>query len=445
MDITCKGCGWTFKKVGLPMKCSCGHTTVEKGRAPPKPRRKGVAERPIQKLKPNLGVGTEIRRMLGCGCTSIPFREWDLNGVKWCGENKGLLANTITLAPKSGFDRTGADRIVAMAIQKVEKAHKKIALIVPDIPSWVGQARAGLFGSLLVNSGWTVEAIPLRSRGSVPIDRLREFDLVCNHAMVLDSKSIAIAARELPGTTFVNINHSAIPHLERTAENYTSGFLESIRLARELPNCWYASQEQTAEAIGKATEVNRCMWMPTPGHKIKPVKYRHPTSPAVVVIAGRKDPIKNNLCQLVACGLLKGKVRLVLCMDHSTSMQQMIDHMGIEYEWQGNLSHGEWIKYLQHEPDVVLCCSLAESFGYVAAEAMQSGVPVVASNVIRFADPDLVAMTGEPGDIASKIQLALRNHEHYSKEAVRRGQEAIEEQNREYVARIGKLLGSAKE
>lgn len=118
-QILCK-CG---RRIGqLPEKglCVCGekHTCSAELQAPE--RKTLPASYPSAKL----GVGAEIRKMLGCGCQTIPFRDWDLNGVDWCSENIESMAKAIADAPKSGADITAAERIVSRAISVVKAASK---------------------------------------------------------------------------------------------------------------------------------------------------------------------------------------------------------------------------------------------------------------------------------------------------------------------------------
>lgn len=336
-------------------------------------------------------------------------------------------------------------QIVLYAIRRAEKKELDfsgdVALLTPMNQSWAGPARAHFFSQVLRDAGYKPVVVPTRSE-NLELN-LGRFHLVINHAMVLNPGIIRKAAIEYSDTTFINMNHSALAHLEYLSSKHFSNHIECLKLARELPNCWYASQGSIAECIRESTGIDRCIWLPTPCHEIEPRKYRAPNEPAVVVLAGRQDAIKNNMTQLVACGLLKEEIKLVICMDHKESMQDFIDQMGIEHEWKGRLPHGEWLEFLQQEADIVLCCSLAESFGYVAIEAMQSGVPVVASDAIHFADPDLIVRGNCPDDIAYAVKVALKEYERFAERSAKIGREVAEKQNRVYLERLSEFMGQS--
>lgn len=132
MRIKCQGCGHSFKVPSLPMKCSCGHTTyTSEGLVASEPKKKKkrapeyrVVAKPAMK---KLGVGSELSRMLGCGCSAIPFEDWDLKGANWCSKNIEAMANTVAAAQKAGVGLSAAKRLIHRAIATV-KAAEKIAV-----------------------------------------------------------------------------------------------------------------------------------------------------------------------------------------------------------------------------------------------------------------------------------------------------------------------------
>ena len=268
---------------------------------------------------------------------------------------------------------------------------------------------------------------------------LAGFDLVCNHAIQAPPETIRKIAEQLPNVQFININHSALAHLERTTPRFVNRFTASIHSARQLPNVWYASQDPVARDVGRATGVERCVWIPTPGHELKPRPYREPAERPVVVIAGRADAIKNNLVQLIACALVRDQIRLVLCMEPDLAIRNTLHALQYQPDVMGLLDHGQWLDFLRTTADVVLCCSLAESYGFVAAEAMQTGVPVVASNAIKFAHRELTIDANTPQTIAYRISFAIDNHRRMATEcaALASGEAAF--QVAEYLRQINRI------
>lgn len=316
----------------------------------------------------------------------------------------------------------------------------RIALIIPDSPAWKGAGRSDLFRRLLEGDGHTVAIFPVVRDGCPGVNELRPFDMVCNHAMQAPPEKLRPIAEALPGTTFLHVNHSAIPHLERIDTRFVDRLTASLHSARQVPNVWYVSQDAVADDIGKAAGIDRCMWLPTPGHVLEPRAYRPPAERPKVIIAGRSDPIKNNLIQLIACGMLRDSIELVLCLTPDATIKNTLRALDMPTTIKGLLPHSEWIEYLRSAADAVLCCSLAESYGFVAAEAMQSGVPVVASNAIRFAHPELTVAVNTPAMVASRIELAIDCHQRLAAESAEMASREARTQVSEYLRRIAAFV-----
>lgn len=430
-------CGATIPPTAEPpVRCACGAVYSEGQLPKPNSRRRRALQCLATCERNDCGHWGKHqdrgRTVTGCG------RLLDVPGFSPCKTFDWIHAGGGCLADDPLFPGL-ENQTTPVARCERKRGRYRVAMAMPRSPAWAGPARAGLFSAALERAGYEVTTLSMAPDD--PVD-LEGFDLVLNHAMQIPPDVVARCATRQPGTVFVTVNHSAIAHLERLGDRYVRLFDESLRIAATLPNCWYASQEPVAETIGRAAGISRCVWLPTPGHPIIARKYRAPGDPATVVLAGRTDSIKNNLVQLVACGLVM-KIRLVLCMDPSHTIQQVVDRLGIECEWRGKLEHADWLSFLQHEPDVVLCCSLAESFGYVAAEAMASGVPVVGSDAIRFCDPALRAQTASPEDIAAKISRALSAHSLYAATAAKLGREVADRQTAGYLAKIEMLAKHA--
>lgn len=354
----------------------------------------------------------------GRGCVDAPPRFHPR-------EQHRTKVRTYSSSPKSGA---------------AERKHKRIALIVPDNANWTGPNRGELFAKCIADSGFHVEIIPVATSRQLETDRLGRFDLVCIHAMQLATDILREAAIKFETTQFVVINHSAVAHLERLGNEYVSLFADALQLCQEFSNVWYASQEPVAAQFGLA----RSIWFPCPGVPVARRPFRPANQPANIVIGGRIDSIKNNLLQAIACGLVRHDVRLIFCTRHSPALQRALDAMQIQHEWQGFLDHPSWIDLLHDRADVVLACSLAESFCFVAAEAMAAGVPVVASHAIRFADPRLVANHTDPVDIARAIDAALDEYRENCDKATELGAAVMERQQRGYLDAVHRLLDHKK-
>lgn len=289
----------------------------------------------------------------------------------------------------------------------------KIALIMPDHPNWIGGARSQIYVNHLVNLGHAPTVIPL-SGNRFPAD-LESFDLVFNHALQADPGRLRKFAKEHSWTDFVHVNHSALGHLERRDPKFCEKVTALIHAVRDEPNIWYASIDEPV--IGRAAGLERSLHMPSPMPVLDAVPYRQVSEVPVVAMAGRIDPIKNQLNQLVALAMMK-KVQIHLCMAVPDWIKSMLRALRIEAFCPGMMDHAKWLEYLKTTPDVVLQCSYAESFNNIALEAMQMGVPVITSPAIRFGLPQIQADPNSPSDIVTSLTIALEKHRALSAESV---------------------------
>lgn len=294
---------------------------------------------------------------------------------------------------------------------------------------------------MLIGAGHQVTILKAAGKYWPRVDEVAGADLVVNHAMQVHPDLLNRVASKLPETTFVNCNHSAIGHLERAGNWAADRFTAAIHAARNFRNVWYASQDGIAEQVGKAAGIERAIWLPVPGHILDPRTYRPPAEPACVVIAGRPDPIKNILMQFIALGLMRDRVRLSLCVNPTPQILNALKALDLPCDFRGCMPHPKWLNFLRTTADVVLTVSLAESYGFVAAEAAQLGVPIVASDVIRFADPFMVVPTGDPVAIADKLDFVLYEHEHAANRAAKFARASAELQLSGYLRRIEWLAG----
>lgn len=83
---------------------------------------------------------------------------------------------------------------------------------------------------------------------------------------------------------------------------------------------------------------------------------------------------------------------------------------GVPHVEHGFLPRQEYLA-LAAAMDVTLCASLSESYGYAAAEAVELGVPVVATRAVRSFDagPLTVGDPSSVAEVAGAIQLALED------------------------------------
>ena len=257
-------------------------------------------------------------------------------------------------------------------------------------------------------------------------------------------ESIRAAAEKLPNTTFVNVNHSALPHLEQPNQRYLDRFTSSLHSARQVPNIWYASQDDVAVSVGIAAGITRCCHLPLPARVLTPRPPREPNTPANIVIAGRADAIKNNLVHLIACGMLRDSTRLILCLNPDRMFRNTLHALRLDADVRGLLPHDQWIDLLRDEADLVLCCSHAESYCFIAVEAMQIGVPVVSSSAVRFTPPDQVAPGGTPSAIAETVEYVLSHYPQCVANGIESASTSAKQQRSHYVSQIADLPNVAQ-
>jgi glycosyltransferase involved in cell wall biosynthesis len=315
----------------------------------------------------------------------------------------------------------------------------KIALIMPDNPNWIGGARSQIYVNHLVSMGHEPTVIPI-SGNRFPAN-LEPYDLIFNHAIQADPVRLRKFAQNHSWTDVVHVNHSALGHLERRDPKFCEKVSALIHAVRDEPNIWYASIDEPM--IGHASGLERSLHMPSPMPLLDAVPYRPISAVPVVAMAGRVDPIKNQLNQLVALAMME-KVQIHLCMTVPDWIKSMLRALRIEAFCPGMMDHAKWLEYLKTTPDVVLQCSYAESFNNLALEAMQMGVPVVTSPVIRFGLPQIQADPNSPSDIAQSLRIALETHRELSEESVKVSGEVARTSVETFNASMSRLCSQGK-
>lgn len=310
----------------------------------------------------------------------------------------------------------------------------KIALLMPNNANWRGGARAEIYRKFLQENGHQVEVMFLR-RAEFPAN-LDGYDLIFNHAMQAPPDKLRSFAISHPKATIVHVNHSAIGHLDQQETikvastkgprrsssklkeqgEMTRKLCDILYAARDVGNIWYASVDYPHIAV--AAGVQRAIQLPTPMPLLPARTWRSPAERPVVVIVGRDDPIKNRLNQYIAAAGLKDKIAIHFVTEKTELLLNTMKAMGVDlasrespHKHIPTMSHENWLNYLATVPDVILQCSYAESFNNVVCEAMQMGIPVVASEAIRSSDPVFRADPNNPTAIQNAIESVLADYQ----------------------------------
>lgn len=315
-----------------------------------------------------------------------------------------------------------------------------IAFVLPKNDKWAGPTRGELFCQNAEKAGHAWTTFSCKGEQSPTSSQIQDCDLIINHTLQAPIERIRELAEQNPEKTFINVNHSATAHLERSNDRYVARFNSALHCARHVPNVWYGAVDPSVRILRSCPGLTRCIHFPSPGYSLEPREHREPGDPVTIVMGGRSDPIKNKMNQLLAVASLGNKARLVLAMEPDKQMIKMINALEINAEKVGYLPHNRWIELLRDRADVVLSVSLAESFGFVASEAMCVGVPAVASQAVAFALPELVANPNDPSDIARKIELAVSDHRSLAERSSVAARSLVERNNQANIDAINFLL-----
>ncbi len=320
----------------------------------------------------------------------------------------------------------------------------KALLVVPDSPGWRSHARAGIYSESLRDLGHAVTVKRLSKEQRLREAEVGDADVVFNHALQAPVANLEQLAAARPSVQFVHVNHSAIGYLEtESQQKYRERLAQALAAARRTPNVWYGSVEPTV--LQQFPGLQRVFRFAAPVPTVSPREYRDPSSRPVVAIVGRATPIKNAMNQLIAALSLGDQVQVELCMPAEppwlAELERALGRTALRQPW---MNHAKWLQYLRTRVDVVLQVSYAESFNNVACEAMQAGVPAVASSTIRFADPELQADPNSPGDIAAKVQHALAEYPRYCLRAADHGASAVAANEASYRESIAMLFAAAR-
>jgi glycosyltransferase involved in cell wall biosynthesis len=123
-----------------------------------------------------------------------------------------------------------------------------------------------------------------------------------------------------------------------------------------------------------------------------------------VTLLGEPRPRKNVVVQAAAFAQAAGPDWTLHLTGRAARYAGWLDALGVGWVDHGSLPHADLLG-LVAGCDAGLAATLSESFGYVAAEHLQLGVPVVTSAAVRCADTgDL--QVGEPGSV-DQVAAAL--------------------------------------
>lgn len=313
----------------------------------------------------------------------------------------------------------------------------KIALLVPNSASWLGPVRAEIFCKTLRDSGYEAIAYAVGRSRKVNPEWFVNAQLIINHTLVADQEQIRSLAISSPDKVFLHINHSATPQIERCPKQ-SSRMTSSLFSARDIKNIWYGTVDIHAEKLAKSLGIERCIHFPGSGYILPPREYLPPRNPLKIIMGGRCDAIKNIFNQLIAIKLTGLDCELHLAMKPNKPILNLLKLLNIPYQVHGYLYHPLWIKLLA-KCDICLSASLTESFCFVAAEAMQVGLPTVISPTIPFGE-SLRADPNDPQDLADKIIEAVENHKEISERSSILGREVITNRNKVYIEKVNQLL-----
>ena len=285
--------------------------------------------------------------------------------------------------------------------------------------------------------GHTVDVMPAKLNFPRELSR-SNYDMVFNHALCFPSDKMRNFAEQNPEICVVNMNHSSLCFLEYTARllrEYTS----AIWTARSLDNVWLVNQDDNG--VGKATGCERIMQFKTPAYNIERREKQTLGDVVRVVLAGRPSPIKNYYNQLVALKQMGDRVEIHMCCNPTKEMEFFMKALKIRAVGHGLIPHTKWINFLKKGADIVLQPALAESYNYVATEAQQCGVPVVAGASVRAADPEItVADPNSVPQIVEAIEHTIETYDERQDKAVFYGQKSAEDQNAGYDSGIKHII-----
>lgn len=312
-----------------------------------------------------------------------------------------------------------------------------IVILVPNSPSWLGPVRAGIFSDTLTNVGHTVTVHAVGRSRKVNPDWFLNANLVVNHTLVANQEQIRSLAISSPEKVFLHVNHSATPQIERCPKQ-SNRMTSSLFSARDIKNIWYGTVDIHAEKLAKSLGIERCIHFPGSGHLLPSREYIPPRKPIKLVMGGRCDAIKNIFNQIIAINLTGLDCELHLAMKPNKPILNLLKLMKIPYHIHGYLYHPLWIKLLA-KCDICLSASLTESFCFVAAEAMQVGLPTIISPTIPFGE-SLRVNPNDPEDIANKIIEATENHKEIAERSSIIGRQIIKHRNKVYIEKVDQLL-----
>jgi hypothetical protein len=124
-----------------------------------------------------------------------------------------------------------------------------------------------------------------------------------------------------------------------------------------------------------------------------------------VSLLGEPRPRKNVVVQAAAFASVAGPDWTLHLTGRSGRYAGWLDQLGVRWVDHGRLPHDELLALIAG-CDAGLAATLSESYGYLAAEHLQLGVPVVTGPAVKCADTGELCV-GDPGSV-EQVATALR-------------------------------------
>jgi hypothetical protein len=266
--------------------------------------------------------------------------------------------------------------------------------------------------------------------------------LVINHGFVFAADQFVRIAREFPRIAFVAVNHCALNHTLNSPQVWP-GICAYRAAMPTLPNLWLGEPDWLSclADLFPASIRGRVVWWPNPV-ALPPSPATVRPDPPCILLACRSDVVKalpSQLCGMALAQRQRPSLRCVLSLANG-SAPKLIEATGGRIETAKYADAAGWARRLREEVSVAMQASMAESFNYVALDALGWGRPVVGSSAIRYLPPAWTCNPNDPRQIAAMILEHLDDYEARAAEARRVAEAVSGRQNAAYCQTIKGLL-----
>lgn len=309
-------------------------------------------------------------------------------------------------------------------------------------PSWIayrGHRQREFLARHGIRHGWSHASDEAGLAEEIERRRPR---VILNEVWCAPANVVATLARRYPETQFVGLTHATPAFI---ATDAPMRHYEFLRLAREFPNCHYATVMPADRVI--APQGAKVVSLPNFCELPKNLPVRDGGPPTVSIIGRDNQGSKNWGGAVAAVELAARSISDLHVIAGSPELHgkasphmEHLEMVGIPVIRMGWIARWRYLELLARSVDAHLTATLAESFGLVPLEHCLLGRPVTGTPALEWLPPAWQRNAQDPADLANCLLGQLENKKASSAEAIKAAEAVAKENHARLIDALERLL-----